>query len=1054
MGNIKLLKASAGSGKTYRLAYEYVRNVIAEPFMYRHILAVTFTNKATEEMKRRILSEINDLRLGRNTGYMAQLEADLRLRKPEITSRAKKALTKILHDYSHFSVLTIDKFFQRIIRSFVKELGIDLNFNLELRTDTLLSSAADALIDEISLNDSLRRWITDFVRERIEENRKWDIRTGLMELGSELFGENYKRSSSLISSREELSRIVKDYSSEAYAKIASMKAKASKALALMDSHGLDPADFPYGKGSFANYFCKIATGRIEAPGKRVAEAAASEEKWCAKSSPKRERILAARGELKPILEELCSDYEANAGMFNTAELLRENFRNFALLTDLARKLEELCTTNGIMPISETNQIINKLVSGNDAPFIFEKVGNHFSHFMIDEFQDTSVLQWENFIPLLKNSLSQSPGNPVLLVGDVKQSIYRWRGGDWRILAREIEREFPGVLIEDMAVNYRSLGNVVNFNNELITACVERDNLELNAQLDDATQTGSLSPDQADHLKDMLADAYKNHAQQVPGNHESGYVNLTCYDCDEEGKAVPPVISRIEELQARGYRPSDIAILVRYNADGVEIANMLLEYKKAHPESPYSYDVVTQEALLIGSSPVISFICACMKLSYDSGDSLNLALYNKWFDRAFDASIPEDEDKFLVSLRTRPPLEAFEYLVSHYKLGERSEALAYLQAFHDQIIEFGKSTIADIPLFLKWWNENGATQSVNVPDSRSAITIISIHKSKGLQYKVVIIPYCDWKLTPGSRTVLWAVPEGEPVSEAGVVPVKYKDKMRRSAFAGSFYDELVLSHIDNINTLYVALTRACEELHVMIPDASKRSAERISALIWSCFRFEEENALVGSVAGSTHTEPYGTVFSFGQPVGASPEPGDDDANTISLGFESYEPGDRLRIKYKSERYIAGGASPASSPRDFGVLMHRIFETADNIEGLRTAIEKMVFDGEVSRQEAMLLTDKLSEALENPIIGSWFSGEWDAVRTENTIIVPGDSSSRRPDRVMIKGCRAVIVDYKFGLERPASHKRQIGAYAELLRAMGYTEIEGYIWYVSAGELVRAE
>jgi ATP-dependent exoDNAse (exonuclease V) beta subunit len=810
-------------------------------------------------------------------------------------------------------------------------------------------------------------------------------------------------------------------------------------------------DFPYGKTSFANYFSKIAAGRFDAPGKRVADALASDEKWYSKTSPKKRDIIEAIPALRPLLMELAADYERNIEMFNTTELLRENFRNFALLTDLARKIEEKCAAEGILPISETNRIINKLISGNDAPFIFEKAGNHFSRFMIDEFQDTSAMQWENFIPLLRNSLSQAPGDSVLLVGDVKQAIYRWRGGDWRILSTEIEKVFGDVRSEELATNYRSLGNVVRFNNELIRACVETDNHLLNDSLEEAAAEGQISRQHAARLDDMLLTAYAGHEQAAAESNDTGYVNVTYYDRAESGRKIPPVIRRIEELQRRGYRPSDIAVLVRYNAEGVEVANMLLEHKKLDPASPYLDDVVTQEALLVGSAPVVRFVSSCLRISYDPTERLDRAIFNMWFGRAFDAELLDSDAALLESLRTKPLLEAFECLVKHYRLGDIPEQATYLQAFEDQIIEFGKSAIADIPLFLKWWEENGATQSVNVPEGGQAITIITIHKAKGLQYKAVIIPYCDWKLTPGSHTVLWAEASEEEIP--GAVPVRYKEKMRRSAFAGDFYDELVMSHIDNINTLYVALTRAREELHVMIPEPSKSSLDRVSALIDACITTGDGIAAEGTIRGTSSQADSGRIMEFGAPLHKTDSEREGTSSAVTVPFRSYDIGERLRIKNSVARYIEDGASLSSSPREAGILMHRAFETAADRNAIAAAIEGMLFNGDLSAAEATTIGQRIDEAFANPIIASWFSGDWDVVRSESTIIVPGDTRTRRPDRVMTRGHRAVVVDYKFGLGRPAAHARQLREYADLLRQMGYTDVEGYIWYVASGELERA-
>ena len=1051
MGGVKLLKASAGSGKTYQLAYEYVRNVIIDPSQYRHILAVTFTNKATEEMKHRIIDEISALACGKKSGYLTQLQEDTGFDTEAIQKRAAQARTKILHDYSHFAILTIDKFFQRIIRSFIKELGIELNFNLELQTDTLLSSAADLLIDEISVDEALRKWILEFVEEKIEENKKWDIKTELTRLGTELFKENYKRSESEMASKEKLGNIVAKTTSHALAIRTQMQNEANKALIIIEQAGLCIGDFANGWNGFANYFTKIASGEIVPYGKRVSDALASEEKWYAKNAARKEDILKIIPQLYPILKSLCETYDKNIKFLNSAALLRENYRNFALLTDLARKIEELCAAENIMPISETNHILHRLIADNDTPFIFEKVGNHYTHFMIDEFQDTSAMQWENFIPLLENAVAQSDENPVLLVGDVKQSIYRWRGGDWRILADQIHRQFRELIPINLTVNYRSRENIVTFNNNLIAACTETDNAQLNAELETAYEKGYIRSACKTELTDMLRNAYANQAQQTVPDQKGGYVNLTLYTRDEAtGELLPPVIARIEQLQQRGYAPGDIAILVRYNADGAKIANMILDYKSLHPDSPYGFDVVTQEALTIGSSPTIGFVIACLKIASSPNDTINRAIYNQWCGAPFDQELSQDEVDFFRQIRLLSPSEAFETLLNRFRLGDKSSNIAYLQAFHEQILTFCNSTVADIPLFVKWWEENGAKQSIQVPAGKSSITIISIHKAKGLQYKAVIIPYCNWSLIPNNRTILWAENSQANPEFPTKIPIAYKEKMRESYYAEDFYNELVLSHVDNINTFYVATTRAMEELHLMIPDNSRKTGDRISTLINECLQISDDQWKIGQVGGRLHQEKGLTIMEFGEPILASTKRLDSE-EVLYLPYPSYDTTDRLALKLQQQRYTENNDRPYDiSPRDFGILMHQVFESAGTTADIEQAILDLEQNGHISPEETLQLHETVRKAFQNPLVQSWFDGTWEHIRNESGIILPQSSDTRRPDRVMLKGDRAVVVDYKFVLNRPASHRRQIREYMDLLKQMGYKNIEGYLWYVSLDDI----
>jgi ATP-dependent exoDNAse (exonuclease V) beta subunit len=1029
MGSVKLLRASAGSGKTWRLAYEYVRAVVNDPSQYAHILAVTFTNKATAEMKRRIVEEINAIARGGATGYMERLQRESGLSADEIRRRAAAARTRILHDYSHFAVLTIDKFFQRVIRSFIRELGIDLKVTLELQTGGLLSAAADAIVDEMTLDAALRRWVVGFVEEKIEEGRRWEVKSELVALGREIFNERYRRRAASAVSKDELKTIVEDASARAAAIISDAQKIAKASLQVVADNGLTLSDFAGGSRSFAYYFAKVAAGDLPEPGAAVLKATENDGAWSSKTSPRRADILAIASRLRADLQQLTDTWQLHHRFLNSVEILRRNYRNFALLTDLAAKTEAICATENILPIAETNNIIHRLVAGNDTPFIFEKVGNHYTRMMIDEFQDTSAMQWENFLPLLENALAQSEDAPVLLVGDVKQSIYRWRGGDWRILSDRIERIFADVEAENLDTNYRSFENIVSFNNEVIARCVESDSAKLDAQLADAQQVGLISTELQRELTGILARAYEGHEQRSVRGLGQGYVTVT------EREDLSPVIARIEDLQRRGFGAGDIAILVRTNAEGIEIANALLEYKKQNPTSPYTYDVVTQEALLINSAPVTAFVLACYKLSSDPEDGIQKAVYNRWLGRGFEAPLMENDLETFENLRQLSPVEAFETIVHTYRLGERQNNIAYLQALEDQILTFSRTAIGDVQLFARWWDENGGSLSLDVPDAGAAITVSTIHKSKGLQYRAVIVPWCSWSLVPSSHSVVWA--DAAEVAEGlGDFPVEFGKRMKNSLMAAEYYKEMVMSHVDAINIFYVAATRAEEELHLMMPADDRRKTDRISMLVLDAVgdRREFGTPTAGTPAGQLSTR------NSNRPEG------------IQAAFASFPIGGRLQLRRLSERY---GERVAA--RDHGVMMHRAFENADDFGDIERAVEAMVEDGILSSDEVAALRGTIAGALANPLVRSWFDGSWEAVRSENRIILPTESGVdgarlRVPDRVMMRGKRAVVVDYKFGLSRSASYRKQIEEYAELLKKMGYNDLSGYIWYVSLGDIER--
>ena len=1043
----RILNASAGSGKTYQLAYKYVRDVVEQPGIYRHILAVTFTNKATEEMKSRILKEIHLLASGQPSSYLDNLCRELSLDAATVRRRAREVRSKILHDYSRFTVLTIDTFFQRILRAFIKELGIDLNYNVEIETASVLTKSADTLIEQITTDRDLQRWLTDFVQERIDEGKKWDIRDGILTLGGELFKEKNKDALSAARPREELARIVGEATAHAAATKKRMQDAAAEAVRIIGDAGASVADFPYKGSGFAAYFYAVAGGSFERYGSRAEAACTRDEAWGKPGST----AQGLRSRLQPLLREMCGLYDENVRAWNTCDLLRENYRSFALLSDLYAKVQQMCDQENMMLLSETKYILSEFIGHNDAPFIYEKVGNRFEHFMIDEFQDTSVKEWENFLPLLQNAMAQSEATSVLIVGDIKQSIYRWRGGDWKILHSQAQRALGADSTElvNLTENYRSLPAVVDFNNKAIGRVVEADNRALNATLDEAAARGDMDARTAAGLRDTLQKAYREHAQTprrlggVPG-----YVSVETF------AERPPVVERICEVLDKGFRPCDIMILVRGATDGARVAAELLDFKRRNDDPRYRFDVMTQEALIVGNAPVSSFIAAALRLSLNPDDSLSRAVYNHYLGRGFDRPLPGDERTFFRSIRLLSPEEAFERIVMRHALHDDRQQTAYLQAIHEQIIGFCASKIADIALFLDWWEQQGQNRSLSVDESATTVEITTIHKAKGLEKRVVLIPWCSWQLDPKSggnvTNIVWAEAQGD-AGAVGRFPVKYKKAMAESGFSAEYYRELVYSHVDNINLLYVALTRAAESLHVFIP---RKGGKSVGGLLLQSIGADGDKALLDGTEGRRTATEEGERFEFGRFTG--PVPGGGKASdSVHVVLENYPTARAdLRLRLPSQRYFEEEDEVELSPRNFGILMHKAFEQADDRQQIYEAVQRMRDDGTLSPGEAEALRGMIARVLAHPVAGEWFGGGWQRVRNENEIIVPGAGAPRRPARGMIRGPRAVVVDYKVGSRAPGRYRRQVGEYLGLLRQMGYTQCEGYLWYVKLGEIEKVE
>ena len=481
-----------------------------------------------------------------------------------------------------------------------------------------------------------------------------------------------------------------------------------------------------------------------------------------------------------------------------------------------------------------------------------------------------------------------------------------------------------------------------------------------------------------------------------------------------------------------------------------IAAEQADFKSRNDDPRYRFDVMTQEALVIGNAPVSSFIAAALRLALNADDKLSRAIYNRYLGREFDRPLAAEERAFFRSVRLLSPEEAFERIVMEHDLQRNRRETAYLQAIHEQIIAFCANRIADIPLFLEWWDEQGSARSLAVDRSEQAVEILTIHKAKGLENKAVLIPYCSWQLEPkaggGVQNIVWAEAQGEAAG-VGRFPVKFKKAMAESGFSEEYYRETVYSHVDNINLLYVALTRAAESLHVFIP---QRGSLHVGSLLLEHLAADGDRAVLAGMTGRYSCTDETERFEFGEFTGPADtqRPGEEITHTVLEHYPTARAD--LRLRLPSQRYFEPGSDARLSPCDFGILMHRAFEKAADSDEIGRAVTRMEHDGTLSADDAAQLRRMIDTALTDPRVREWFDGPWQRVRNEQEIILPGDDSTRRPDRVMIDGERAVVVDYKFGEHDAARYRRQLSDYCALLQQMGHPRTEGYLWYVKLGKI----
>ena len=567
---------------------------------------------------------------------------------------------------------------------------------------------------------------------------------------------------------------------------------------------------------------------------------------------------------------------------------------------------------------------------------------------------------------------------------------------------------------------------------MIERVVANVNTTLNDEITQARSNGSITESLYTELHSTLAHAYTRHSQESPNSdRESGFVEVVKYR-DE-----PPLIDRICGAIDRGYRPCDILILTRKRGDATQVAKILLEFKSNNSDPQYNFDVMTQEALVVGGALVSRFIIAVMMLSINPTDTIQRSIYNQFLDAPYlNEELDDSALEFLGRVRMLSPIEAFENIVIKYDLNKKSENIAYVQAIHDQVINFSNSRIGDIALFVEWWHEKGSTKSISVERSLNAIEVLTIHKAKGLEKKVVIIPYTNWDMDQRSsgmiRPVVWA-DEGERDEKyfEGSFPVFYKKSMGNSLFAADYYRERIYSHLDSINLLYVALTRAAESLHVFIPTTEKGNGKGVGQPIVD---------VVGLMEFDREQEDGVECYSRGD-RGAAVTPEEESASNIFIidRYDSSPTDLRLRIATQPR-----GDEEVNHPRHMGVLLHAAFEGARSYDDICRSLELTHKNGHINGDELTLLRKRVDEAMESPEVARWFGNEWDMVRCECEIITPkGDLL--RPDRVMIKGDECIVVDYKFGELHTPKHQRQVDRYVSTLKSMGYKHVEGHVWYV---------
>lgn len=1068
-------KASAGSGKTFTLAVQYIRQLIEDPYSYRRILAVTFTNKATTEMKERILSQLYGIAtsLKSSDGYLKEIMKTSDKSVDEIRKAADTALKNIIHDYSRFRIETIDSFFQSVMRNLARELELGANMTIELNNGDVLSDAVDSMIEKLDRMSPTLYWLLEYIEERIADDKRWNVSSEIKGFGRNIFDEAYIEKGVTLREKLKDTKFIPQYRKKLQEKresiLDTMKGFSEHFQEILKANGLNPTDLKNGARGIGSYFNKIASGKLsdDVRNTTVEKCLEGAENWTTKTSPYKDTIISLANQvLIRVLNDAENTRMTSNKVLNSCDMSLRYLNNLQLLMRIDSEVREQNLNHNRFLLSDTNALLHSIIREGDASFVYEKIGTTIDTVMIDEFQDTSRMQWENFHLLLEESLAQKEGS--MIVGDIKQSIYRWRNGDWKILAGlDKDRSFR-LNSKTLDTNWRSEANIIAFNNDIFTsACRVLNERYKGDEGEDCTQ---------------LLDAYSDVRQKTSKETKEGYIKLSFLKNSEEhpyaDTTMELLAEEVDSLVKKGVRVNDIAILVRKNKSIPAIADY---FDKNTP-----YRVVSDEAFRLDASlavcmlidglryisePTDRIACARLAVAYQKEILKKDVDYNTVLLNSVEDYLPAEFRLMLPEMSLMPLYELLEKLFVIFRMDMIEEQDAYLCAFYDTVTEYMQNNSSELTSFLTYWNETLYARTIPSGEI-SGIRILSIHKSKGLEYHTVLLPFCDWKMENETNNhMLWckineADADKEPFCELDLTPVNYSSAMAESYFSDSYREERLQLWVDNLNLLYVAFTRACKNLIVWCKDEKKDTVSRLLRESIDCMKDiemicntteleEEEEVSEGS------DEPI--VYEYGEICISGDKKKSDTTNrlvavpeAVNVKIESLETEIDFKQSNRSADFIRGDEDEEENLRSQyirqGQLLHTLFASIDTREDLPSAIERLLFEGVIESAEKAEEIRKVAErALSLDEVKDWYSGEW-TLYNECSIIYndeQGKMQTRRPDRVMMKDDEVVVVDFKFGKKKP-EYSTQVREYMFLLSEMGYTDIKGYIWYVYSGEL----
>jgi ATP-dependent exoDNAse (exonuclease V) beta subunit len=1070
--------ASAGSGKTYTLALQYIKLLIQNPDNYRYILAVTFTNKATGEMKSRILSKLYGLANGLESSadYMDELsKAFPKMTPDDIRRAARLALNNLLDHYNWFRVETIDSFFQSVMRSLARELGLTANLNVGLNDKEVEEKAVDNVIDNItSKNDPVLKWIMDYVYQQLANNRSWNVIGKFKSFSQILSKEFYQKNADKLHEFQ-----VDDAKANSYRQmLISMETKANATMnklskdffKLATDNGMEAGNFYQTNKGVWGLFTKLGKDDKEwaDPGifnSYVNACIDQPEKLIKKGEPAIGREAFTQKVLD-LIEQVQKEHATAALNANTAHLTLGNLNELKLLSRIGQEVNRINTETNSYLLSNTQNLLSTLIKDSDSPFIYEKIGGELRYIMIDEFQDTSGSQWNNFKVLLEECLSHDTGS--LIVGDVKQSIYRWRSGDWRILNQlsQDKERCKGIPLD---TNYRSEYYIIHFNNDFFqqaAKCAEDENAEM-LRLYNPTQ-------QSLALNHKIGEVYGNLEQLVPEKKRQqmkGSVVVKMIDSDDMDSAmIEAVKNTVKMLIEQGNKEKDIAIIVRRNDDIKRLAEYFQQNEVEVNGVPRHINMVSDEAFRLDSSLAVCTIINAMRLLANPDDELTRAALVKAYQEINgpETSLPDAITFDSNQLLSKSLIDLAEKIYSLFSLSRLKDEASYVCTFFDAINNFTQDHVPDIQDFLNEWDNNLCSTSIT-SDNVDGIRMLTIHKAKGLEFPNVIVPYCDWDIEK-KDDLIWVEPQVAPFNALPVVPVALSAKrLLMSYYKDDYLNEHVLNIIDSLNLLYVAFTRARCRLFVFGKLNKPQYPSKLLQQVMEKLTKDKPEEKEEDADGKSVTYYYG--LRPNESLKKDDAEKDSSAHSETNVFEPEEESQEVALeshnsvpKFKqsnaSTEFIMSDDNIPEKERlqyiKTGNLIHSVLANIRYAEDLPRAVAQLDYDGclfnrEVSREELLYY---LEERLDTPQAADWFSHRWPVVneRTILTLDTSDEVKAPRPDRVITDGKgKAVVIDFKTG-EALSKHHQQVAHYMQLLCGMGYHDVEGYLWYLNPNQIVK--